>query len=316
MNTISFAVDYWSKGEMKAMFLRHEGFLGALGAFLQDAPVQALQSAPLEGAWIEKFIKCSMPPVRRSSIRHGAADQKRDMSTLVDTTNEDNMRSGGASSLAEATRKMVLNARAVATDEEGLGNEFGDIDWGDQMPTTISSTQTLTTKFDPSQNQLLGKAGLQVGVLHLVPTLKSFPLLRWPERYEPNLVDMLESREEREYWLDVLYRLSPSLVEKAVASEISMKGSGSDDHDDVSERGELSVPSLLHTLTASERSLRRTAASGFRDYLRCGRSVSGLLASRMRILMSNSKRTLLRSPFSPTYWLSLTRWRMRHVFWL
>ena len=238
MNTISFAVDYWSKGEMKAMFLRHEGFLGALGAFLQDAPVQALQSAPLEGAWIEKFIKCSMPPVRRSSIRHGAADQKRDMSTLVDTTNEDNMRSGGASSLAEATRKMVLNARAVATDEEGLGNEFGDIDWGDQMPTTISSTQTLTTKFDPSQNQLLGKAGLQVGVLHLVPTLKSFPLLRWPERYEPNLIDMLESREEREYWLDVLYRLSPSLVEKAVASEISMKGSGSDDHDDVSERGE------------------------------------------------------------------------------
>jgi len=238
MNTISFAVDYWSKGEMKAMFLRHEGFLGALGAFLQDAPVQALQSAPLEGAWIEKFIKCSMPPVRRSSIRHGAADQKRDMSTLVDTTNEDNMRSGGASSLAEATRKMVLNARAVATDEEGLGNEFGDIDWGDQMPTTISSTQTLTTKFDPSQNQLLGKAGLQVGVLHLVPTLKSFPLLRWPERYEPNLIDMLESREEREYWLDVLYRLSPSLVEKAVASEISLKGSGSDDHDDVSERGE------------------------------------------------------------------------------
>ena len=77
-----------------------------------------------------------------------------------------------------------------------------------------------------------------MGVLHLVPTLKSFPLLRWPERYEPNLIDRLESREEREYWLDVLYRLSPSLVEKAVASEISMKGSGSDDHDDVSERGE------------------------------------------------------------------------------
>ncbi|GAA0160668.1 kinase [Lithospermum erythrorhizon] len=33
MNTISVAVDFWSKGEAKAMFLRHEGFLGALGAF-------------------------------------------------------------------------------------------------------------------------------------------------------------------------------------------------------------------------------------------------------------------------------------------
>ncbi|KAL5552871.1 hypothetical protein UlMin_040272 [Ulmus minor] len=33
MDTISVAVDFWSKGEKKALFLRHEGFLGALGAF-------------------------------------------------------------------------------------------------------------------------------------------------------------------------------------------------------------------------------------------------------------------------------------------
>ncbi|KAH9776188.1 Pantothenate kinase 2 [Citrus sinensis] len=34
MDTISFAVQFWSKGEAQAMFLRHEGFLGALGAFM------------------------------------------------------------------------------------------------------------------------------------------------------------------------------------------------------------------------------------------------------------------------------------------
>ncbi|KAL3501181.1 hypothetical protein ACH5RR_035630 [Cinchona calisaya] len=34
MDTISVAVDFWSKGEAKALFLRHEGFLGALGAFM------------------------------------------------------------------------------------------------------------------------------------------------------------------------------------------------------------------------------------------------------------------------------------------
>lgn len=33
MDTISVGVQFWSKGEAKAMFLRHEGFLGALGAF-------------------------------------------------------------------------------------------------------------------------------------------------------------------------------------------------------------------------------------------------------------------------------------------
>ncbi|XP_020241723.1 pantothenate kinase 1-like isoform X1 [Asparagus officinalis] len=34
MDNISYAIDYWSKGQMQAVFLRHEGFLGALGAFM------------------------------------------------------------------------------------------------------------------------------------------------------------------------------------------------------------------------------------------------------------------------------------------
>ncbi|KAK6931047.1 Type II pantothenate kinase [Dillenia turbinata] len=34
MDTIAVGVHFWSKGEAKAMFLRHEGFLGALGAFV------------------------------------------------------------------------------------------------------------------------------------------------------------------------------------------------------------------------------------------------------------------------------------------
>ncbi|XP_022966898.1 pantothenate kinase 1 isoform X1 [Cucurbita maxima] len=34
MDTISVAVHYWSKGDAQAMFMRHEGFLGALGAFM------------------------------------------------------------------------------------------------------------------------------------------------------------------------------------------------------------------------------------------------------------------------------------------
>ncbi|KAF7809300.1 pantothenate kinase 1 [Senna tora] len=36
MDTISVAVNFWSKGEAKAMFLRHEGFLGAMGAFMSS----------------------------------------------------------------------------------------------------------------------------------------------------------------------------------------------------------------------------------------------------------------------------------------
>ena len=35
MHTISYAINYWSKGTMKAIFLRHEGYLGAVGAYMK-----------------------------------------------------------------------------------------------------------------------------------------------------------------------------------------------------------------------------------------------------------------------------------------
>lgn len=38
---ISYAISFWSKGEIKANFLRHEGYLGAIGAFLHDPPMNA-----------------------------------------------------------------------------------------------------------------------------------------------------------------------------------------------------------------------------------------------------------------------------------
>jgi type II pantothenate kinase len=38
MNTLSYAIKFWSGGEKKAYFLRHEGFLGSVGAFLKRQP--------------------------------------------------------------------------------------------------------------------------------------------------------------------------------------------------------------------------------------------------------------------------------------
>ncbi|KAI7866769.1 pantothenate kinase [Spinellus fusiger] len=40
MNTLSYAINFWSKGEMTALFLRHEGHLGATGAFLTHKPIR------------------------------------------------------------------------------------------------------------------------------------------------------------------------------------------------------------------------------------------------------------------------------------
>jgi len=40
MDKITFAVNYWSNSEMKAMFLKHDGYLGALGAFLYGMEIE------------------------------------------------------------------------------------------------------------------------------------------------------------------------------------------------------------------------------------------------------------------------------------
>ncbi|KAK9473593.1 fumble-domain-containing protein [Dipodascopsis tothii] len=38
MNTLSYAIKFWSGGDKKAYFLRHEGYLGSVGAFLRRQP--------------------------------------------------------------------------------------------------------------------------------------------------------------------------------------------------------------------------------------------------------------------------------------
>eukprot|EP00118_Oscarella_pearsei_P014702 m.128011 g.128011 ORF g.128011 m.128011 type:complete len:121 (+) comp37940_c0_seq45:881-1243(+) len=55
MRTISFAINYWSKGEIKALFLRHEGYLGAVGAFLKGTEEEQVDL----GTWIENLASSS-----------------------------------------------------------------------------------------------------------------------------------------------------------------------------------------------------------------------------------------------------------------
>lgn len=38
MNTLSYAIDFWSQSQKEAYFLRHEGYLGSVGAFLKRQP--------------------------------------------------------------------------------------------------------------------------------------------------------------------------------------------------------------------------------------------------------------------------------------
>ncbi|KAK2591635.1 hypothetical protein QQS21_010677 [Conoideocrella luteorostrata] len=49
MNTLSYGLKFWSKGQKQAYFLRHEGYLGAVGAFLKRQPKNWGRRNSLEG---------------------------------------------------------------------------------------------------------------------------------------------------------------------------------------------------------------------------------------------------------------------------
>ncbi|KAL2261032.1 hypothetical protein VTK26DRAFT_4794 [Humicola hyalothermophila] len=53
MNTLSYAIKFWSRGAKQAYFLRHEGYLGAVGAFLKRQPRNWGRRGSFEQAAIE-----------------------------------------------------------------------------------------------------------------------------------------------------------------------------------------------------------------------------------------------------------------------
>ncbi|TFK41901.1 fumble-domain-containing protein [Crucibulum laeve] len=50
--TLSYAIRFWSKGTKRALFLRHEGFLGAIGAWIRniDAEPEDILTGPLDSS--------------------------------------------------------------------------------------------------------------------------------------------------------------------------------------------------------------------------------------------------------------------------
>ena len=54
MHTVSFSVNYWSKGQVQGKFLRHEGYLGAIGAFLAQGG-KSIDLGPFLGRFLGHF---------------------------------------------------------------------------------------------------------------------------------------------------------------------------------------------------------------------------------------------------------------------
>ncbi|XP_041945360.1 4'-phosphopantetheine phosphatase isoform X2 [Alosa sapidissima] len=63
MHTITYSINFFTKGEVQALFLRHEGYLGTIGAFLkgaeEDSECSVTNSDPNQYSWGENYAGSS-----------------------------------------------------------------------------------------------------------------------------------------------------------------------------------------------------------------------------------------------------------------
>ncbi|RZC79700.1 hypothetical protein C5167_042280, partial [Papaver somniferum] len=202
MDTISFAVHFWSQGAAKAMFLRHEGFLGALGAFmsyekhgLDDLMAhQLVERFPMGAPYVGGTIHG--PPLAGLSEKAKCWLNYKLLVAIFMCPCSASI--SWMEKFVQKGTEILAPVPMAAPRTTGLG--------GFESP----SSKGNTLRSDD--------AALNVGVLHLVPTLDVFPLLADSRAYEPNTID-LSDHSELEYWFTVLSEHLPDLVDKAVASE-------------------------------------------------------------------------------------------------
>ncbi|RMZ52550.1 hypothetical protein APUTEX25_003693, partial [Auxenochlorella protothecoides] len=205
MDTISFAIQFWSKGEMSAKFLRHEGFLGAVGAYLKVPSLQifdgSASASEAQACFVERFTVGA--PVTGGEVRGPAIGSLSDKVTWVEKF------------IAAA---QPITETAKTEHEQAL-----------QQPRLYrsgrSSNKLLSRESPQNSEALLSRLGsqphisLNVGVLQYTPSSQPFPLLDPRIKYDPSTTDINNDPEEMSYWIEVLMQGIPTVVEKAAASE-------------------------------------------------------------------------------------------------
>lgn len=227
MDTISFAIDFWSKGTMKALFLRHEGFLGALGAFLRhyDAEPEALP-VMRKGSWIERFTTNGR--FNGSAGSSTGAPSRRPSEDAASPQPQPQAQQQLAAAMAAAAAALHVAAGGPATASASASAAAPPLAPSPSPPAPASAPPPAASPppIAPRGGSKPGGVGRppssalqEVGVLHLVPSLTPFPLLR--PGYTPDTLDLVAEPGERAYWLGLMRDLLPGVAAKAAASEPS-----------------------------------------------------------------------------------------------
>lgn len=211
METISFAIRFWSKGEMAAHFLRHEGFLGAVGAFMKVQAMRPLHAVAEKDAgkvrarFVERFKMGA--PLMGGEIHGPAMHNMHDKMTWVEK-----LLAVGRTASNEAKEE---HQRALQHPLDFKRQPSGIADFQDIAP----HSALYTANPSPLATSASPRIKFHMGVLHFSPYSEPFSLLEDSVHYDPNTIDINNDRGELEYWVGVLQNQIPDVVEKAFTSE-------------------------------------------------------------------------------------------------
>ena len=92
MRTISYAIDFWSKGKVQALFLSHEGYLGAVGAFVKGVGLTTQPEKYLDDTRISQNLETSSTVSKSMQVQLTESETlkvNREDQTLVQGSNPD-----------------------------------------------------------------------------------------------------------------------------------------------------------------------------------------------------------------------------------
>ncbi len=186
MEIISYAIKFWSEGEMSALFLRHEGFLGAMGAFMQ----------------VKSVLQSAVSPTPDVRAAKAAASKVR--ARFVEKFD-------GAIQLPDAAQR----------EDDAAEDWQKQPAWIDKLQSATVAAKSEHDLAIPSFARKKSAIDLQVGVLHFSPTSEPFPLLsqRPGYKYVADTIDVNADVSEMAYWVGVLQDQLPTVMEKAASSQ-------------------------------------------------------------------------------------------------
>lgn len=102
ISTLSYAIRFWSKGSKRALFLRHEGYIGAIGAWLKNLTEGGMETP--------RRREASLPDVSLGMSGNGHGSGAMNGSAVVDGDADEDQR--GRSDMVDAVEVGLVQAES------------------------------------------------------------------------------------------------------------------------------------------------------------------------------------------------------------